>query len=59
MSPQTYIDEYKRPIILVVEDEEDMRQNLKELLGDRYKILTAANGEEAPRLMTCLPVSGS
>lgn len=38
------------PTILVVEDEEDMRQNLVELLGDNYRVLTAANGEEALRI---------
>ncbi len=38
------------PTVLVVEDEEDMRQNLAELLGDEFKIYTASNGEQALRI---------
>lgn len=36
-----------KPSILVVEDEKDMRENLSDILKDRYKVLSAANGLEA------------
>ncbi|MFC1496658.1 response regulator [Candidatus Margulisiibacteriota bacterium] len=39
-----------KPNILVVEDEEDMRQNLVELLSEEFKTFIAANGEEALRI---------
>ncbi|OGC03873.1 hypothetical protein A2276_08500 [candidate division WOR-1 bacterium RIFOXYA12_FULL_43_27] len=41
--------ENKKPLVLVVEDEPDMRQNLAELLSDEFTVLTAENGEKALR----------
>ena len=35
------------PEVLVVDDEADMRAYLGDLLGDRYRVVTAADGEEA------------
>jgi DNA-binding NtrC family response regulator len=37
--------------ILVVDDEEKDRQNLNELLGGEYEVLTAQNGDEALRIL--------
>ncbi|NQU16532.1 MAG: response regulator [Candidatus Saganbacteria bacterium] len=44
------IEENTRPTILVVEDEEDMRQNLVELLSEEFDVLTAENGKQALRI---------
>lgn len=41
----------KRKIVLIVEDEKDVRVFLKELLIDKYNVLTANNGAEALELM--------
>lgn len=38
-----------KPLILIVEDEQDMRENLVELLGKQYEIITASSGKEALR----------
>ena len=35
------------PTVLLVEDEADMRRNLTELLGDKFKILSSATAKEA------------
>src|SRR5690606_23277993 len=37
----------KRKVVLVVEDEKDVREFLKELLIDKYNVLTVNNGVEA------------
>ena len=37
--------------ILVVDDEEDIREALSELLGDTYTVVTASNGREALNLL--------
>lgn len=39
--------EYDRKTILIVEDEKEIHMFLNELLGEKYKILTAYNGVEA------------
>ena len=38
------IEDNKKPIILVVEDNADMRYYIKKLLSSKYKILTSENG---------------
>lgn len=43
-------DLQQKPVILVVEDEEDMRRNLVELLADEFTVFTAKNGGEALRI---------
>lgn len=40
----------KRDVIVVVDDNADMRQYLRHLLGDRYEVLTAADGLHALEL---------
>jgi PAS domain S-box-containing protein len=37
----------KRPIILIADDNADMRQYLSRLLGERYEVITAPDGEAA------------
>lgn len=38
------------PKILVIEDEKEIRENLKELLSDKYKVLVASGGREGLEL---------
>ena len=38
---------YAKPLILIVEDEEDQRDVFVELLSDTYTIILAKNGQEA------------
>jgi len=47
----TVIPKQQGKNILIVEDEEDMRENLKELLKDSYSTTAAATGEEALKAM--------
>src|SRR5581483_7533187 len=35
-----------QPKLLVVEDDEDLRDSLRELLSDRYRVISASDGEE-------------
>ena len=39
-------DDEPRPIALVIDDNSDVRLLLRSLLGDRYRVLTAADGRE-------------
>lgn len=41
-----------RPLLLVVDDSSDILELLQELLGDRYNIITASDGQTALRLST-------
>lgn len=41
-----YADEKEAPIVLVVEDNDDMRLFLRNILEDDYRVLTATNGKE-------------
>lgn len=38
------------PQILVIEDEKEIRENLKELLSDKYEVLVASGGREGLEL---------
>lgn len=38
------------PKILVIEDEKEIRENLKELLSDKYEVLVASGGREGLEL---------
>lgn len=42
-----------RPRVLVVEDEPDLRNYLRELLAPTYEVLTAADGQAALELLGC------
>lgn len=45
--PDTADDGTGRPLVLVVEDNDDLRAFLHETLADQYRVLTAANGTDA------------
>lgn len=40
------------PLILIVDDEEDILDFLKRILSDKYKIITAENGQDALNILT-------
>lgn len=39
-------EEEKRPVVLVVDDNDDIRNYLYSLLGDQYKVITAVDGKQ-------------
>ena len=47
---QTVTEEEKRPVVLVVDDNEDMLSYAASLLRGRYRVLTAADGGQGLRL---------
>ena len=43
----------EKPLILVVDDEPDIRELIKDILEDEaYRVITASNGEEARLVFT-------
>lgn len=38
------------PLVLLIDDHPDLLQRLRDLIGDRYRVLTAADGDEGLRL---------
>lgn len=49
-------EEEPKPVILVIDDNADIRLYLKTLLGTQYRVLTASNGEEGiKRAMRTVP----
>ena len=45
----------EKPVILIVEDDEDVREVLQEELEDEYRVLEAENGREALKLVEETP----
>lgn len=41
--------EENKPVVLVIDDNQDIRQLIAELLGDEYNIISASNGKEGIR----------
>jgi len=50
------MNDEKKAVILVVDDEHGVRQSFKMLLKDEYRVLLAGTGEEAVRIFTENPV---
>ncbi|HFE53905.1 MAG TPA: response regulator, partial [Bacteroidetes bacterium] len=48
--------ETRKPVVLIVDDEEPTRRILKLNLQDRYQVLLARNGEEALQQLSQTPV---
>lgn len=41
-----YLDTDNRPLILVIEDNDDIRDYISESLSDKYRVITAVNGQK-------------
>jgi signal transduction histidine kinase/ligand-binding sensor domain-containing protein/DNA-binding response OmpR family regulator len=50
-NPSSFLSETDKPNILIVEDDPEIIPVLKELLGKKYKLLYAVNGEDALALL--------